>query len=71
MDLVITNETEEILARIVKATARKYDCNIEIGRDPAGRLSTKFTGEEFLIPHIAMEVVDRFLNIGCRQKVKL
>jgi len=45
----------EVLARIVKAESRKYDCSMEIDFSNGNRI-TKFVGDETLKPHIADEV---------------
>lgn len=45
----------EVLARIIKAASRKYDCSMEIDFSSNNRIS-KFVGDEALKPHIAEEV---------------
>ena len=49
----------EVLARIVKATSRKYDCSMEIDFNDGNRI-TKFVGDDSLKPHIAEEVSNIF-----------
>ena len=49
----------EVLARIVKATSRKYDCSMEIDFNNGNRV-TKFVGDESLKPYIAEEVSSIF-----------
>jgi hypothetical protein len=53
----IANEdtNAEILARIVKAASRKYDCSMEIDFSDGNRV-TRFVGDESLKPYIAEEV---------------
>ena len=49
----------EILARIVKAESRKYDCSMEIDFSQDNRIS-KFVGDESLKPHIIEDVHNIF-----------
>lgn len=49
----------EILARIVKATARKYDCSMQIDFTE-GRREANFIGNNLYKPFIAEEVENIF-----------
>ena len=53
----ITSEetNEEVLARIIKATARKYNCDMVIDFSNGSR-KVEFIGDEALKPRIAKEV---------------
>jgi hypothetical protein len=48
---------QEILARIIKATARKYQCSVKIDFSD-GRCCAQFIGDNTLKPHIVKEVED-------------
>lgn len=47
----------EILAKIVQATAVKYDCRMYIGYQN-GKLQTDFCGEEIYKPQIVADVLE-------------
>jgi hypothetical protein len=49
----------EIMARIVKAASRKYNCDVEIDFSNGGR-KVVFVGDEEMKPYIAGEVLDIF-----------
>jgi len=49
----------EVLARIVKATSRKFDCTMEIDFKDGNR-KTEFVGDDALKAFIAEEVEDMF-----------
>lgn len=49
----------EIMARIVKAASRKYNCDVEIDFNNGVRKAV-FTGDEDMKPFIAAEVMDIF-----------
>ena len=49
----------EIMARIVKAASRKYNCNVEIDFSNGVR-KVVFTGDEEMKAYIAGEVLDIF-----------
>ena len=51
----------EILARIAKATSKKYGCNIEIDFQD-GHEIIKFEGDESCKPHISEEIRNLFNN---------
>ena len=50
---------DEVLARIIKASSRKYDCSMEIDFCNGNR-TARFVGDEALKPHIAEEVLSIF-----------
>jgi hypothetical protein len=49
----------EIMARIVKAASRKYNCDVEIDFSNNSR-KVYFVGDEDLKPHITEEVLNMF-----------
>ena len=55
----IEDTNMEVLARIVKATSRKYDCSMEIDFQNGNR-KAEFSGDEILKPFIAEEVESIF-----------
>jgi len=55
MHITREDTNAEVLARIVKAASRKYDCSMEIDFTRDNRIS-KFVGDEALKTHIAEEV---------------
>lgn len=55
MHIAREDTNAEVLARIVKAASRKYDCSMEIDFTRDNRIS-KFVGDEALKPYIAEEV---------------
>ena len=59
--LNIKDTNLEILARIAKATSRKYGCNIEIDFQN-GHQIVKFEGDESCKPHISEEIEKLFKN---------
>ena len=54
----------EVLARIIKAASRKYDCSMEIDFSRDNRVS-RFVGDEALKSHIAEEVSCIFSRKYC------
>ena len=59
MPIAKEDTNAEVLARIVKAASRKYDCSMEIDFSKDNRIS-KFIGDEDLKTHIAEEVSSIF-----------
>ena len=57
MDLNIENVNHEVMARIMKATSHKYDCDIEIDFS-CGKRKINFIGDPNMKPHIAVEVME-------------
>lgn len=51
----------EVVARIVKATSRKYDCSMEIDFQEGNRIA-QFVGDENLRPAIAEDVQKIFTH---------
>jgi hypothetical protein len=49
----------EVLARIVKAASRKYDCSVNINFNDGNR-KVEFVGDETYKPYIAEEIQDMF-----------
>jgi hypothetical protein len=59
---IIKEDTHaEVLAKILKATSRKYDCNMKIDFRDGNRI-VQFVGDEALKPFIAEEVEGIFLR---------
>jgi hypothetical protein len=62
---IATEDTNaEVLARIVKAASRKYDCSMEIDFSKDNRI-LKFIGDQDLKTHIAEEVSNIFSRKFC------
>ena len=59
MHIAKEDTNAEVLARIVKAASRKYDCSMEIDFSRDRRIS-RFVGDEDLKTHIAEEVSNIF-----------
>lgn len=55
----IENTNAEVLARIFKAEARKYDCSVDIDFSDGKRI-TRFVGDEEYASHIFEEVQNYF-----------
>jgi len=53
----------EVLARIVKAASRKFDCSMEIDFNNGNR-KVKFVGDDFYKPLIVEEVEEIFSKDG-------
>jgi hypothetical protein len=53
------NANAEVLARIVKATSKKYDCSMRIDFHNGNRIN-EFIGDETLMHCIAQEIQDIF-----------
>jgi len=51
----------EVLARIVKAASRKFDCSMDIDFNNGNR-KAEFVGDEFYKPLIVEEVQDIFVK---------
>ena len=51
----------EVLAKIVKAASRKYDCSMDIDFNNGNR-KAEFVGDEFYKPLIVEEVQDIFVK---------
>ena len=49
----------EVLARIVKAASKKYDCSVNINFNDGNR-KAEFVGDETYKPYIAEEIQDMF-----------
>lgn len=49
----------EVMARIVKAASRKYNCNVEIDFSNGAR-KVVFTGDEEMKGYISAEILDIF-----------
>ena len=64
MHIAREDTNAEVLARIVKAASRKYDCSMEIDFSSENRIS-KFVGDETLKTHIAEEVSNIFSRNIC------
>lgn len=57
---IINKETNrEVLARICKASARKFDCDMEIDFED-GKTHIKFIGDDMYKPYILEEIVKVF-----------
>ncbi len=55
--LKIENTNNEVLARIIKATAKKYNCNLVIDFSNGNR-TVEFTGDEACKPLIVAKLKD-------------
>ena len=64
MHIAREDTNAEVLARIVKAASRKYDCSMEIDFSRDNRI-TRFVGDEALKVHIAEEVSSMFSRKIC------
>ena len=64
MHIAREDTNAEVLARIVKAASRKYDCSMEIDFSSDNRIS-RFVGDEALKRHIAEEVSSMFSRKSC------
>jgi len=64
MHIAREDTNAEVLARIVKAASRKYDCSMEIDFSLDNRIS-RFVGDEALKTHIAEEVSNIFSRKIC------
>ena len=53
----IENTNQEVLARIIKATAKKYNCNLVIDFSNGNR-TVEFTGDEACKPLIVAKLKD-------------
>lgn len=62
----IENTNAEVLARIMKSTASKYDCSVDIDFSD-GRRDIEFIGDEEVKRHVIEEVADILLydTDGC------
>ena len=57
----IENANAEIIARIMKSTASKYDCSMDIDFTDGNRI-VDFVGDSSLKPYIIDDVVQYFQN---------
>lgn len=64
MHIAREDTNAEVLARIVKAASRKYDCSMEIDFSRNNRIS-RFVGDDALKIHIAEEVRNIFSRKIC------
>ncbi len=59
LNINVENTNVEILARIVKAEAKKYDCSVDIDFNDGKRV-TRFVGDKDYAPHILEEIEGYF-----------